>query len=171
MIGLDQAAAGNDLAAGAPRHLIEKLEGALGGARIGMGEAKIGVDHADECEAGKVMALGDELRADDDIDLAVLDLAQGLAEIAHARGEIARQQHAARLGEERGHLLGDALDTRPARHERMFGAAIRADLGDRRESAAMVAFEPRRKRCSTSQAEQFGHSNLKPQFRHTVTGA
>src|SRR6185295_12377440 len=69
-------------------------------------------------------------------------LAQGFAKIADARGEIARQQHAARLGEERCHLLVDALDTWPARHERMLGAAIRADLGDRREGAAMVAFEP-----------------------------
>ena len=141
-IGLDQAAAGNDLAAGAPRHLIEKLKGAFGGARVGMGEAKIGVDHADECEAREVVALGHELGADDDVDLAVLDLAQGLAEIADARGQVARQQHAARLGKEGGDLLVDALDAGPARHERMLGPAIRAGFGDRHEGAAMVAFEP-----------------------------
>ena len=88
------------------------------------------------------MALGHELGADDDIDLALLDLAQGLAQIADARREVARQQHAARLGKKLGHLLGDALDARPARHQRMLGAAIRAGLGDRYESAAMVAFEP-----------------------------
>ena len=29
----------------------------------------------------------------------------------------------------------------------------------------------RRNLCSTSQAEQFGHSNLKPHFRQSVTGA
>ena len=83
-IGLDQAAAGNDLAAGAPRHLIEKLKRAFGGARVGMGKAEIGIDHADKCQAREVMALGHELRADDDVDFAVLDLAQGLAQIADA---------------------------------------------------------------------------------------
>ena len=83
-IGLDQAAARNRLAAGAPRHLIEQLEGALGGARVGLREAEIAVDHADQRQPRKMMALGDELRADDDIDLAVLDLAQGLAQIADA---------------------------------------------------------------------------------------
>src|SRR6478752_1404061 len=140
-VGLDQAAAGNGLAAGAPRHLIEKLKRALRGARIGMGEAKIGVDHADQRQAREVVAFGHELRADDDVDLAVLDLAQGLAQIADARREIARQEHAARLGEEGSDLLVDALNARPARDERMLRAAIRAGFGDRPEGAAMVAFE------------------------------
>ena len=84
------------------------------------------VDHADQSEPREVMALGHELGADDDIDLAVLDLAQGLAQIAYARREVARQQHAARIGEALRDLLGDALDARPARHERMLGPAIRA---------------------------------------------
>ena len=141
-IGLDQPAPGNGLAAGAARHLTEQLEGALGRARIGLREAEIAVDHADQSKTRKVMALGDELGADDDIDLALLDLAQGLAQIADARREIARQQHAARLGKALGDLLGDALDARAARHERMLGPAIRACLGDRHESPAMVAFEP-----------------------------
>ena len=55
-----------------------------------MGKAEIGIDHANQCQARKVMPLGHELRADDDIDLSVLDLAQGLAEIADARRQVAR---------------------------------------------------------------------------------
>src|SRR5512143_1851676 len=88
------------------------------------------------------MALGHELGADDDVDLAVLDLAQGLAEIADAWREIARQQHAPRLGKEGCNLLVDAFDAGPARHERMLSRAIGAGLGDRHEGPAMVSFEP-----------------------------
>src|SRR3546814_3897324 len=60
---------------------------------------------------------------------------------SHPRGQVAREKHTTRLGEERCHLLVDALDTWPARHERMFRSAIRADLGNRREGAAMRSEE------------------------------
>ena len=36
-------------------------------------EAEIGVHHADQRQAGKIVALGDELRADDDVHLAARD--------------------------------------------------------------------------------------------------
>ena len=39
-----------------------------------MGKAEIAVDDADEREVGEVVALGHDLRADDDVDLARLDL-------------------------------------------------------------------------------------------------
>ena len=141
-IGLDQPAAGDGLTAGAAGHLIEKLEGALGGARVGVRKSEIGVDHADQRKARKVMALGHELGADDDVHLAVLDLAQGLAEIADAGVRSLDNSTRRASGKSAAHLLVDALDAGPARHERMLSAAIRADLGDRREGAAMVAFEP-----------------------------
>ena len=47
--------------------LTKKLERSLGRARIGVGEADVGVDDADESEQRKVVPLGDELRADDEI--------------------------------------------------------------------------------------------------------
>ena len=85
-VGLDQAAARNQLAAGAPRHLIEKLKRTFGRARVGMGKAEVGVDHADQCKTRKVMALSHELRADDDVYFPILDGAQGLAKIAPRLG-------------------------------------------------------------------------------------
>src|SRR5262245_40774014 len=88
------------------------------------------------------MTLGDELGADDDIDLALLDLAQGLAKIGDGGREIARQQHAARAWEPLGDLLGDALDAGTARDERILGAAFGTLLGDGHERPAMMAFEP-----------------------------
>ncbi len=72
--------------------MIEQLEGALGGARVGLREAEIGVDHADQRQAWKVMALGDELGADDQIHLARLDLAQGLAEVGNALDKVAGEE-------------------------------------------------------------------------------
>ena len=88
-IGLDQATPGDRFAARAPGHLMQELEGALGRARVGLCQAEIGVDHADQRQPRKVMALGDELRADDHIDLALLDLTQGLAQVGDAGREVA----------------------------------------------------------------------------------
>ena len=48
LIGLQQAEALAAGAAGPAGHLAEQLEGALGGAQIAVGQAEIGVDHADQ---------------------------------------------------------------------------------------------------------------------------
>ena len=48
--------------------LTKKLERALGRARIGVGETDVGVDHADKGQKRKVMPLGDQLRADDEVE-------------------------------------------------------------------------------------------------------
>ena len=135
-------------------------------------EAEIAVDHADQREPREVMALGDELGADDDIDLALLDLAQGLAELGDVRREIARQQHAARIGKKLGDLLGDALDARPARRRANSRPRNSGSLSGIGTNLPQWWHSRRRRNlCSTSQAEQFGHSNLKPHFRQSVTGA
>ena len=53
-----------------------------------------------------------------------------------------RQQRRARLGKALRHFLGDALDARPAGHQRTVATAFRALLGHRQREAAMVAVEP-----------------------------
>ena len=68
------------LAAGAADHLMQQLERALGRARIAVGEAEIGVDDADQVELGEMVALGDELRADDDVEAALRDVVELLAQ-------------------------------------------------------------------------------------------
>ena len=57
-------------APGAPGRLAQELERALGGARIAVGEADVGVDDADQRQQRKVVPLGDELRADDEVVVA-----------------------------------------------------------------------------------------------------
>ncbi len=82
-----------------------------------MGESQIGVDHADQLEEGKVVALGNELGADDDIDLALGDRGQLQPQAVDAAGKIARQNDAACLREARRDLLRQPLDARTDGHQ------------------------------------------------------
>ena len=61
-----------------------------------MRQAEIGIDHADQRQAGKVVALGDELRADDDVHLAAGDRVELGADPLHAAQHVARQDERAR---------------------------------------------------------------------------
>ena len=65
--GLQQRPAQPFAAPRPPGRLAQKLERALGRARIGVGEPDIGVDHADESQKREVVALGDQLGADDEV--------------------------------------------------------------------------------------------------------
>ena len=58
-------------AAGPAGHLGQQLEGALGRPHVAEGKAEIAVDHADQGQEREIVALGDKLRADDDVDLAL----------------------------------------------------------------------------------------------------
>ena len=91
-IGLDQTTAAGEHASSAARHLVQKLEGTLGGARVGGAKPQIGVDHANRGQTREMMALGHHLRADHDIDRTGLIGADDLAHF-HKRGhQIGREQ-------------------------------------------------------------------------------
>ena len=81
-------------APGAAGDLGQELEGALGRAHVAEGEAEIGVDHADQGEIGEIVPLGDELGADDDVDLALGDRRKLEPEPLHAAGDVARHDDA-----------------------------------------------------------------------------
>ncbi len=53
------------------RHLMQQLERPLCSPRIAVGKAKIGVDNADQRHQREIMPLCHQLRADDDIRLAL----------------------------------------------------------------------------------------------------
>ena len=103
--GLDQRAARPVAAPGAARHLIEQLERALGGARIAAAEAQICVHHADEREMREVVALGDELRADHNVEGALGDLVQFAPQPFGAAGKIRGEHQEARIREQTSRLL------------------------------------------------------------------
>jgi hypothetical protein len=82
------------------------------------------------------------LRADDDVGLARLDLLDDVAHLDERGHEVGGQYGEPRVGKPLGNLLGDALNPRTARDQRIWLAALGALLGDRQREAAMVALEP-----------------------------
>ncbi len=128
LVRLQKAIAPPRLAAGAADHLMQKLEGALGGARIAVGKAEIGVDDADQIELRKMVALGDELRADHDVEAALRDVVELLAQPLHGVDQIAGEHQDARLGKQLGRLLLQPLDAGTDRDEAALRLAFRALL-------------------------------------------
>ena len=59
-------------APGAPRDLHDLLERAFRRAQIAALQPQVGVDHPDQRQIGEVIALGHQLRADDDVDVVRL---------------------------------------------------------------------------------------------------
>ena len=141
LVGLQQADA---LLAGAARptgHLAEQLEGAFGGARIAIGKSEIGIDDADQRHVRKIVPLGDQLRADDDVGFALGDRLELEPQPSDAAQHVGRQHDRAGLGEMAEHLLGDALDARAAGDQMVERAAFRAGLRPPFVMAAMMTDE------------------------------
>src|SRR5271166_3493611 len=126
---------------GPPGRLAQELKGALRGARIGVGEADIGVDHADEGEERKIVALGDKLGADDEVELAVRGGGELPAQGLDSAGEVRRQGERADLGEEMRRFFGKSLDAWPTGGQAVDVVAYRADFWPQFDVAAMVADE------------------------------
>ena len=124
--GLDQCPARAAGASRASGHLRQELERPLRRAHVAEGEAEVAVDDADQRQERKIVALGDELGADDDVDLAFLDRRQFLAQTLHPADDVARHQDRARVREARGHLLAEPLDAWPDRDQALRVAAVRA---------------------------------------------
>ena len=66
-MGLDKHSSRLVAAPGAAGDLLDLLEAAFSRAQVASLQAQVGVDHADEREIGEVIALGHQLRADDDV--------------------------------------------------------------------------------------------------------
>src|ERR1051325_3910478 len=89
-----------------------------------------------------MVTLGNQLRADDQIEAALRDVVQFLAQTLDRFNEIARQYEGARAGKQLGGLLLQALDAGTDRDERAFRRALRALLRHRHRIAAVVTDEP-----------------------------
>ena len=142
IVRLDEDAAGLFPAPRASGHLHDLLEAALGRAQVAALEREIGIDHADQREVGEVVALGDQLGAHDDVDVARLHRAD---EFGGARGGpdgVGGDDRSLRVGEQCRDFVGDALDTRATGHQRVFLAAFGAFGRRGHDVAAMVARQP-----------------------------
>ncbi len=142
LVGLQIADAAALLAPGAADDLMQQLERALGCARIAVGQAEIGIDHADQVELGKMMAFGDELRADDDVEAAFGDVGQLLAQALDRFDEVAREHEDAAARKQLPRLLLQPLHAGTDRNEGVGRLAIRALRRRRHREAAMVADQP-----------------------------
>ena len=73
MVSLHEDGAGKLAASGASGDLGEELEDALGSAKVRQSEGKICTDDSYQRDPMDVMALGDHLRADEQVDLAGME--------------------------------------------------------------------------------------------------
>src|SRR5262249_1819832 len=127
---------------GATRDLVQELESPFGRPGIAIGEPEVGVDDTNQVELWKMVALGDNLGSDDDIDMAIRD---GLELLAHALDvgyEIAGQDQQAGAGKQAGNLFLKPLHSWTAGDERLRRGAMRTGVGRRHRKAAVVADEP-----------------------------
>ncbi len=120
---------------------MQELKGALGGARIAVRQAEIGVDDADQIELGEMMALGDKLGADDNVELALRDVVELFAQTLHRGDEIGRQHQHACAGKQFAHFFFQALDAGADGGKRIRRLAVRAFRRMRHGEAAMVTDE------------------------------
>src|SRR3546814_11697064 len=84
------------------------LKGALGRAQVAAVEPEVGIDDADEGEVGEMIALGDELRADDDIDQPALDIVDELGGFRGRPERVRSDDRDARPGKAQRDLVGAA---------------------------------------------------------------
>ena len=89
-----------------------------------------------------MVAFGDHLRADDDVDLALGDAAHEFGGRRRADHGVAGRDHKARLGVIVDDLFSQALDTWTAGHQAVLAAAGGADGGPADGIAAMVTLQP-----------------------------
>ena len=86
-----------------------------------------------------MIALGDELRADDDVDSPGLHRRDELGGAGRRPDGVGGDDRGPRFGKQRRDLVGDALDPGPDRDQAVLFAALGAGAGGRHDMAAMVA--------------------------------
>lgn len=131
---------------GATRHLGDQLSHALECAEIGAEERLVGVDHADQRQAGEVVALGQHLGADQNLHGAALDVVEQALELAGFAQSVGVEPLDAALRELLTQHFFDALGALPQRSQLFRGAAgahrwrcgaVTAVMADQAPSIAM----------------------------------
>ena len=142
LVGLDEDASGFVAAAGAAGDLGEELEDALRSAEVWEAEGEVGADDADEGDAVDVVALGDHLRADEEIDFAGVQALEDAFHVAAGADGVA--VHAADAGVGKEFLQAFfALLRACAEEEEVLAIALGAVARDAAAEAAVVALEAR----------------------------
>jgi hypothetical protein len=141
LVGLDQHPPRLVTAAGPAGDLADLLKGRSGRAQISAGKAKVGVDHPDQRQIGEVVALGDQLGADHDVDLLPLHPGDELGRPRGAPDGVGSDDGGARFREQRLH--SSAMRSTPGPQATRLSLRHTPALARRRhDMAAMVAGEP-----------------------------
>jgi hypothetical protein len=169
---LDQHLAdASPVAAGPARHLHQLGEQALAGAVILREQRGVRVQDADQGQLLEVVALGDHLGADQDVDLAAVHGVEGRLRAAlQARG-IGVDAQDARLRE---HRLQAFLDALGAASERLQVDVAAGRAGMARMRISRLQWWQRSRcsgRCSTMNEVQRVQSLIQPQASQQITGA
>ena len=106
---LDQHLARPLGASGATGDLHDRLRQSLAGAEVRAEQALVGVQHDDQRDVRKVMALGQHLRADEDADLVAIDARQRRFELAAPAHAVAVDARERRVREQLPDRFLDAL--------------------------------------------------------------
>src|SRR6185437_303849 len=93
------------LASCAADDLVQQLEGTLGRPRVTIAKAEIGIDDSHKIELGKVVSLGHELCADDEIEATGCNILKFLPQAIDRLHEVAGKHQHAGLRKELGGLL------------------------------------------------------------------
>jgi hypothetical protein len=91
LVGLQIAKTDALFAPRAADYLMQQLKSTLGGTWVAVAQPKIGVDDPDQVKLWKVMTLGNELRADDEIEATLRHVVELLPEAFDRFHEVARQ--------------------------------------------------------------------------------
>jgi hypothetical protein len=149
------------------RHLHQLREEPLGGAEVGAEERAVGVEHAHQREAGIVVALGEHLRADEDVDLAART-GRARLQRALARGGVAVDARDARRGSAAQRSSTRCVPWPTGRGRR---AAVGHVAGTRSRRPQWWQRSSRSRRCSTRFALQRVQVECQAQARQKSTGA
>ncbi len=137
---LDEHRAGAIASPGPARDLHEDLERALGRAKVGHRERRVGVDDTDQRDARQIVSLGHHLRSDQDVHLArahALEHRLGLG----TRRDVAVEPRDACLGKRLSDGVFELLGAEPLEEQRL-APALGTGVGHRRREIAIVATEP-----------------------------
>ena len=126
-------------APGAAGDLRDELERPLGGAEVGQRQRRVAADDADERDVRVVQPLGDHLRAEHHLDLALGEAAEQCLVVLAAAHRVAVDAGELQLGELPRDLLLDALRAQAEQAELLLAA--RALLRQRVDRQAVVAVE------------------------------
>ena len=139
VVRLHQDATGQVPTTGATRDLGEQLKDAFGGTEVRQAECVIDAKHADQRDTVNVVALGNHLRADQQIHFAAVQAPENAFVIAMMAHGVAI--HAGNAGV-REQLLQPLLTLLRADAEKiqMLAFALRAMLGNGATKAAVMAF-------------------------------